>query len=272
MKRLLIGLAVAAVTTIAPQAASAQDSVSLALVHGIPGQTVDVTVGGSVVIDDFIPGSIADISSFAGQTLNDLAVVDGTSGDAIIGPVAEFTVPSSGNWSIVAHLDGAGTPKLTSFENNTSPIASGQARVTLRHTAEAGAVDLVVGDQRPIVGSVNGDSDELELPAGQLTGAQLAPTGDIAIAQIGAIDLGNNTNTIIYVVGSTTNNTIDFVVQVVNLELEVTEATTTTTTQPTPTAINTGSPLDDSNSLLLVVVAIGAVVLAGGALVARRRV
>jgi hypothetical protein len=48
--------------------------------------------------------------------------------------------------------------------------------------------------------------------------------------------------------------------------------TTTTTTTPVPSAVNTGSPLDSPLSLTLVAVALGALVVTGGALLARRRV
>lgn len=276
IKQLLAGVAAAAVITVSPSIASAQDTVDLTLVHGIPGATVDVMVDGAVVIDDFVPGSLADISSFAGQTLTNLAVVDGTSGDAVIGPVASFNVPADGSWSIVAHLDDAGTPVISSFQNNLAALGANEARVTVRHTAEAGAVDLIVGDQRPIVGAVNGDSAELELPSGDLTDAQLAPTGDVAIAQIATIDLAANTNTVIYAVGSVGDDTLDFVVQVVDLPVDTTAtstttSTTTSSTTATPSAVNTGSPLDDSGSLTLLIVGLGALTVTGGALLARRR-
>jgi hypothetical protein len=39
-----------------------------------------------------------------------------------------------------------------------------------------------------------------------------------------------------------------------------------------PSAVNTGSPLDDNSSFMLVAVALGGLALAGGAMFARRRV
>ncbi len=277
MKRLLIGVAAIAALTLTPSAASAQDTVDLALVHGIPGATVDVVVDGDVVIDNFMPGSIADISSFAGQQLANLAVVDGTTGDAVIGPVAQFSVPSSGSWSVVAHLDAAGDPVLSSFENNIDDVDAGTARVTVRHTAETGAIDLIVGTQRPIEGAVNGNSAELELPVGQLTGAQIAPTGQAAIRELATVNLAANTNTIIYAVGSVDDGTLDFVLQVVDLPAAATATTTTTvagattTTAAAPSAVNTGSPLGGSSSTTLIVIAVAALTIAGGAIVVRRR-
>lgn len=284
MKRVLMGLAAVAAVSFVPQTTSAQSAADLTLVHGIPGTTVDLLVDGTVVIDAFAPGSLANISSFAGQTLENVTVTDDATGDIVIGPTATLEVPDSGSFSIVAHLDAAGTAVLSTFENNTAPTATeGEARVSVRHTAEAPAVDLIVGNQRPIVDLTNGQSGELELPAGELAGAQLAPTGGDAIADIATINLAADTNTIVYAVGSVAGDTLDFVVQVV--DLQVTPATTTTvagsttttvagattTTSAVPTAVNTGSPLGGTSSLALVAIALGGLTLAGGAMVARRR-
>ncbi|NNE10816.1 MAG: DUF4397 domain-containing protein [Ilumatobacter sp.] len=229
-----------------------------------------MAVDGTVVIDDFVPGSLANISSFAGQTLNNVTVTDDDSGDVLIGPVASLVVPDSGSHSIVAHLDASGTPTLTTFANDTSDTAQGEARFTLRHTAGAPAIDMILGDQRPITNLTNPNEAELELPDGELTDAQIAPTGDIAIAQIATLDLAANTNTIVYVVGSTADDTIDFVVQIV--DFAVAPPPSTTTTSVTPTAVNTGAPIGGTSGMMLAVVALGGLTLAGGAMVARRRV
>ena len=76
MKRVLMGLAAIAAMTCIPQTTSAQSAADLTLVHGIPGTTVDLSVDGTVVIDAFVPGSLANISSFAGQTLQNVTVTD----------------------------------------------------------------------------------------------------------------------------------------------------------------------------------------------------
>ncbi len=279
MKRVLIGLAAVAAISFIPQTTSAQSGADLTLVHGIPGTTVDVVVDGTVVIDAFVPGSLANISSFAGQTLKNVTVTDDATDDVLIGPIASLVIPGSGSHSVVAHLDASGTAVLSTFENNTKDTAKpGEARLTLRHTAEAPAVDLILGDQRPIVGATNGQSAEIELPDGELTDAQLALTGDVAIAEIATLDLAANTNTIVYAVGSADDDTLDFVVQTVDFAVAAPATTTTTvpgattTTSAVPTAVNTGSPLGGTSSLTLVAVALGGLTLAGGAMFARRRV
>lgn len=292
MKRVLMGLAAIAAMTWIPQSTSAQSAADLTLVHGIPGTTVDLSVDGTVVIDAFVPGSLANISSFAGQTLQNVTITDDVSGDLVIGPIASLVVPESGSHSIVAHLDADGTAVLSTFENNTDDTTTAEARLTLRHTAAAGAVDLIIGTDRSIVGATNGQSAELELADGPLTDAEIAPTGGDAIAAIATLDLEADTNTIIYAVGSVDDDTLDFVVQIVDLDAAAAATTTTvagattttvagattttvagaTTTTVVPTAVNTGSPLGDSSSTTLVVVALGGLALAGTAMVARRHV
>lgn len=295
MKRVFMGMAAIAAVMLTPQTTSAQAAADLTLVHGIPGATVDLVVDGTVVIDAFVPGSLANISSFAGQTLTNVTITDDASGDVVIGPIASLEIPDAGSHSIVAHLDAAGTAVISTFENNTAPTATdGEARVTVRHTAAAPAVDLIVGTERPIVGATNGQSAELELPAGELTDAQLAPTGGDPIAQLAPLDLAAGTNTIVYAVGSVDDDTLDFVVQTVDLIVPDASTTTTvtdgsttttvagattttvagattTTTNAVPMAVNTGSPIGGTSSLTLVALALGGLTLAGGAMVARRR-
>lgn len=276
MKRILLGAAAVAAMTFVPHTASGQAAAELTLVHALTGATVDVSVNGTVVIDDFLPGSLANISSFAGETLTNFTVTD-SSGTVLIGPIASLDMPATGNWSVVAHFAADGSALVSSFENNTSATTSNTARVTVRHVAAAPAVDLVVGSDRPITGAVNGDSDQLELPVGQLTGAQLALTGGAAIATIPTSALAAETNTIIYAAGSVEDDTINFIVQVIDLEAP-TGATTTTTTAGTtttnavPSAVNTGSPLDSSSNVTILAIAVGGLVVAGGAFAARRRV
>lgn len=276
MKKLMTTACAIAAIVLAPGAtASAQSATpKISLVHGIPGVTVDIVVSGAVVIDDVVPKSIADISSFAGRTLTELEVVDVETQETIIGPIASITVPNSGNWSLVAYLDAAGEPTLGQFENNLADLQEGTARLTLRHTAEVGAIDLIVGDQRPITGLTNGGSSELVLPDGVVSNAQVAPSGEVAIADVPDLDLVANTNTIVYGIGSAQDDTIDFVIQIVELPVQAppqnTTTTTTTTTTPTPSAVNTGSPIDTSAGSIALYAAIGGLAIAGLSFLARR--
>ena len=102
MKRRLVALLVAlsAILLTIPASAAAQSSATVTLMHGIPGATVDVVVDGAVVIPGFQPGTMQDISSFAGQTLMNVEVRAAGTDTVVIGPLGE---PRR---AVVGQLDG----------------------------------------------------------------------------------------------------------------------------------------------------------------------
>jgi hypothetical protein len=271
MKRVLAGIAAIAAIVVAPATANAQDDTQITLLHGIPGVTVDIAVDGSVLLPGFEPGATQDLTPFAGQTLKNLeARVAGTDTVAI-GPLAEFAVPASGNWTVIAHLDADGNPTITAFENNTDMTADGEGRLTVRHTAAAPAVDLVVGEARPIEGAANGASAELALPAGEIAGAQLAPAGGDPLVDVPTVTLKAGTNLIVYAVGSLTDDTFTFLTQEIEVGMEAAAGGSTGDGTPAPTAVNTGEPISDSVNMSVLLASAGMLVLAGGAFALRRR-
>ena len=271
MREILAGAAALAATLLAIPAGTsgAHASADSMLLHGIPGIDVDLAVDGAVVIPGFEPGDMQDLSSFAGQTLVNLEVRPAGTEDVAIGPVASFDVPASGSWTVVAHLDADGTPTLTPFENDTSPAGDGEGRLTVRHTAAAPAVDIILGDARPVENLSNPDEASLDVPAGEIVGAEIAPTGGDAIADVPTVTVAAGTNLIVYAVGSLADETFTFYTQEVALESAGSSAGAT----PAPTAVNTGGELGASSnsSVALFAAAAGLFALAGGALMLRRR-
>ena len=59
-------------------------------------------------------------------------------------------LPSSGNYTVLAHLDAAGTPRLAVFQNDTAKIDAGKGRLTVRHAAAAPAVDVRANGAVPV--------------------------------------------------------------------------------------------------------------------------
>ena len=277
MKKLLAGAAALAATLLAVPAgtSSAQESADIMLLHGIPGVTVDVAVDGAVVIEGFEPGDMQDLSAFAGQTLVNLEARPAGTEDVVIGPVPSFEVPAAGSWTVVAHLDAEGTPTITAFENDTSAAADGQGRLTVRHTAAAPAVDVVLGDARPVENLSNPDEASLDVPASEIAGAQIAPTGGDPIADVPTVTVVAGENLVVYAVGSLDDETFTFYTQDVALEAAAGAAETTASGDgtPAPTAVNTGGELGatSSSSVALFAAAAGLFALAGGAMVLRRR-
>ncbi len=214
----LVAAAFALLPAALPSAAAAQTapSASIMLLHGIPGATVDVVVDGQVVIPGFRPGDMQDLSAFAGQTLRNVEVRAAGTSTVVIGPIASLAVPASGNVTVVAHLSADGTPTLTPFANDTSATPAGQGRLIVRHVAAAPAVDIVVGDARPVTNLSNPNQAALLLPAGTISGAQVAPSGGDPIATAPDLDLRAGTDLIVYAVGSLADGSFTFYTQTIS--------------------------------------------------------
>ena len=75
-----------------------------------------------------------------GETVD--SIIAGTRGDEEAAERAaaaaeRVAVPAGANITVVAHLSASGKPALTPYVNDTSPIAAGQTRLTVRHDAAA---------------------------------------------------------------------------------------------------------------------------------------
>ena len=307
MKRVLFAAAAAtalAAAVLAPGGASAQGGPEgTNLLHGIPGVPVDVYVDGTATFAGFQPGASEDLSSFAGSALNNVEIFAAGADPAADTPLltaASLSVPATGNNSVVVHNDESGTPKISTYVNNVGETGEGVGRITIRHAAAAGPVDLVLtnGD-RPLVGLTNGGSQEFG-PAEGSYDVQLAEAGTGLIPGTATtVQATEGVNLIVYAVGSAADG-ISYISESIDVGVLAgattttdpdatttttttdpnattttstsTTSTSTTTTAAVPVAVNTGSPLGSPVSLTLIVIALGALVVTGGALVARRRV
>lgn len=251
--------AVAWAGTAAPVAAQAPDA-RIHLLHGIPGVVVDVEAGGEAVFEGFEFGDTQDLSALAGQTLTDLQVkVAGTEDVAI--EAGDVTLPDSGNHTIIAHLDADGTPSLAVFTNDTSAIAAGQGRLTVRHAAAAPAVDVLANGSPAFAGVVNGAEGSADLPVGTVSGS-VVPAGATEPVVIGPADLAiaDGTSLIVYAVGSLEDESLTVLTE------------TVTGLGTAPAAIQTGnSPVgDEAAGWSFATVAALSVVAGAGVLGARR--
>ena len=255
-----VGL-MAATGPVAP--AGAQSEARIHLIHGIPDTPVDVFANGEVVIPDFQFGDTQDLSSLAGQTLAGLQVRPaGTEDVAIDG--GDLALPASGNVTAIAHLDAEGTPTLTVFENDTAPIAAGQGRLVVRHTAAAPAVDVKANGEVAFSNLSNPNEAKADLPAGTVS-AEVVPTGANEPVVIGPADLPvtDGQALIVYAVGSLDGGTLQTLTETVD------------GLGSGPGSVPTGnSPVSEGSSPtgpLMAVGLAGAAMLAGGVVVARRR-
>jgi hypothetical protein len=203
--------------------ASAAEAARVFIIHGIPGVPVDVyaTPAGAAIpatptIAGFQPKQIVDLT--AGPVTVDIRIFAAGANPQTATPVIAVlgaAVPGPGEISILAHLDGNGAPTATIYTNDNSAPLPGAARVSVRHAAQAPAVQLSAGGV-PKLALTNPYFGDLEVPAGvalplqlqvPFTGAAITPTASLAFTA--------GMRYFVYAIGSVSGGTFDFIVQAV---------------------------------------------------------
>jgi hypothetical protein len=199
--------------------AAADETASVAVLHGVPEATVDVCANGEELIADFKPGTLAGPLDLPAGTYTIKVVGDEATtncdADALIGP-ADVSVEAGKSYTVVAHLTADGELTATPFENDTEAAAAGSGKLTARHVAEAPEVEVTVnGDS---VGSFSNPEQigPAELPAGEYdvvieaggTAVSTTPSTD-------AVPVAEGQNTIAYAWG--TADDLQIAVQTVEL-------------------------------------------------------
>ncbi|MDN5796185.1 MAG: DUF4397 domain-containing protein [Intrasporangium sp.] len=196
--------------------AQAADTAQVSVVHGIPGATVDVYANGKALLTDFKPGTVAGPLTVPAGSY-DLKVVKagaGAGGAAVV-EAKGAKVPAGANVTVVAHLTADGKPALTPYVNDTSKIAAGKARLTVRHDAAAPAVDVRADGKVAFEGLTNPKEVKADLPASTIKAdVVLAGTSTVAIGPA-TLNLAEGTNTIVYAWGSATDKNLALAVQVI---------------------------------------------------------
>ncbi|GIE92909.1 DUF4397 domain-containing protein [Paractinoplanes rishiriensis] len=206
-----VGLLAAGSLGATPAAAAANAQVSV--VHGIPGQPVDVYVNGEKTIPDFQPGKVAGpLELPAGDYDIALTAPGKPIGEALL-TVDDAAVPGGANLSLVAHLGSDGKPVLTPFANDTGRVAAGKARLIVRHTAAAPAVDVRAGGQPVFRDLTNPKEAKADVDAGTVPADVVLAGTDTRVLGPADLDLREGTATIVYAVGSAEEKTLDIVTQ-----------------------------------------------------------
>ncbi len=240
--------------------ASAADTATVSVLHGVPDTPVDVYANGERLIDDFQPGTLAGPLELPAGSY-DLALFPADAADGSGSPLLSangVAVPAGANATVVAHLTAEGQPALTPFVNDTSEVPAGQGRVVVRHTAAAPAVDVRAGGQVVAPNLTNPNEASLEVPAGTVSAdVVLAGTDTVAIGPAD-LDVAEGATTIVYAWGS----------QEAGFELAV---QTISGAHSAPSGVPGGSAgLADDGGLPLPVLGLSALGLAGAAVAARR--
>lgn len=196
--------------------AGAAENASVSVVHGIPNTPVNVFVNGDLTLRNFKPGTVAGpLSLPAGSYKVTVFAAANTAGTGTPVISATAQVPAGANVTLAAHLTAAGKPTITPFVNDVSKLAAGQARLVVRHTAAAPAVDIRAGGTPVISGLTNPNQKVLNLPAATVKAdVVLAGTSTVAIGPAD-VNLKEGTATIVYAVGSAADKTLALVVQTI---------------------------------------------------------
>jgi hypothetical protein len=205
-------LALAAALTAGTATASAQETGSVYVVHGIPDTPVDVYVDGSKAIDNFSPiTQQGPVDLPAGNHEVKLFAADAADGSGTPVLSASADVPAGGNVTLVAHLDAGGQPKISPFVNDVGSVPAGQARLVVRHTAAAPAVDVLAGGKPVLEGVTNGQQGDLEVPAGSVSASVAAAGTTDPVIGPADVNLAEGTATFVHAVGSLQNQNLGLV-------------------------------------------------------------
>lgn len=202
------------------------DNATVYVVHGINGADlrlpsalpVDVEVNGACALPGFTFKKIAGPLSLPEGEYDirvRLAATPACSGTAVIS-VDDLPLAADANVSIVAHLNAAGAPTASVFENDVD-AAPGRAKIAARHVAQFGAVDIGLNGARPFTGVLNGQGATATVGAGRATVA-VFPAGAASAALTQHVTLRANELTAYYAVGTPANGTFELLEQRLTLE------------------------------------------------------
>jgi hypothetical protein len=197
---------------------------TVTVIHGISGlpEPVDVYANGNFLFSFDFNDVQGPLTLPTGSY--DLEVKLGT--NVVLSGTAN--VESGKDYTVVAHFTESGIVpgiKLSVFENNTTPICDKQSRLTIRHLADAPAVDAVIsrgaGAARnfvtlPNLASADGGNNQggaLDFKAGTYR-AQLYVAGTTTSAfDTGKLKLDKGVSYIAYAIGSLSDGTFTVYLQ-----------------------------------------------------------
>ncbi|MBY8870817.1 DUF4397 domain-containing protein [Micromonospora sp. PLK6-60] len=218
-RRVAAGGAVAALTfagvgaaTISPAYAA---SAKVSVVHGIPDTPVDVYVDGKKTLDNFQPGDVAGPLTLPEGSYDIALTKPGEPVGQAILKVDAAKVPGGANISLAAHLSADGQPRITPFVNDVSKVGAGKARLIVRHTAAAPAVDVRAGGTPVFQDLTNPKEAKADVDAGTVKAdVVLAGTDTVAIGPAD-LNLKEGTATVVYAIGSAEAKNLELVAQTI---------------------------------------------------------
>ncbi len=213
-KKLSVALAAAALAVVPATAALADGHVNaqVTIVHGVPGADgVDITADGDALLEGVNFTDVATTDVPAGT----YSIAVEADGEAAIGPV-DLTFSEGGIYAVVAHLTEDGDLTATQFDVND---AEG---ISAFHTAAFPAVAIVAGGEIQADDLTNGNAAQIDAPAGtELPDVGVAAAGTTELAlEAGDVTIPADQRILAFAVGSPDDETIQLVVEVVDITVE----------------------------------------------------
>lgn len=246
--------------------ANAADEATVSVLHGIPegsgADVVDVYAGDTLLIDNFTPGTLETLMVPAGSY--DLAVyadgeTPGSNDPVLEAPGTE--VPAGVNATVTANLDAGGAPALNVFVNDTSSIAAGEGRLTVRHIAAAPGVDVRANGAVAFSNLTNPNEAKADLPAGEISADVVLTGTDTVVLGPAPVNVKEGANTIVYAWGSAEGESLAIASQVVEGSMH---------SAPAGVPAGDGSLAASTSGPAGWALGLGAAALIGAALVTRR--
>lgn len=192
------------------------DYATVTFFNGLTDRTVDVYIDGKKKFNNVD----------AGDFENSLKVREGDREIAITKwnarndrrPIIELDVDleDDTDYTVVAHFKRNGHKTATLFENDTDRVRRGDGRLTVRHVAEAGPVDVRADGDRIIRNLRNGHEKSLVLDADEYKVKVTKHGHKRALIGPEDVDVERRTNTIVYAWGDEDN--LELAVQSVDLD------------------------------------------------------
>ncbi len=219
----LIALTAPTALLLAASPASAADTATVSVLHAIPSgkgaDVVDIYAGDALLIDNATPGTLKTLEVPAGTY--DLGVyADGDkpgSGTAVL-TAAGTVVPAGANATVTANLTADGAPALNVFVNDTSAMAAGMGRLTVRHIAAAPAVDVRADGAVAFPNLVNPKEASADLAAASYSADVVLAGTDTVVIGPADVALTEGTTTVVYAWGSAADSSLELAVQVVDAD------------------------------------------------------
>ena len=192
--------------------ASAQTGTgSLRVVHGLRGIVADVYLDDSLVLQTFEPERSTDLLPLAtGDHRLDVRL-SGSPATAAPMVSTNFVTADSEVLSVVLHLSASSQPALSGFVEDETPVAAGQTRVVVRHTAAAPSIDARLDDAPVVTNLANPGQGVSQVAAGTYQLSVTQAGGNEVLAPAQTVPLAEGTANDMYFIGDESAGTLSWI-------------------------------------------------------------